>query len=330
MISDCVRRGLHKADDDLLQQLLTLGLDVTAAEHICRDALQLQGDAATSLHERLRSYGVKTVGLRLKVALALKQQTRPSACWPPNCIAERQPPKDVSAAELGKILRGEVNALDTPLTLTRPAADQPSAADAEHIRACVTDSSADRHRMTSVGHAGQPTVGIASDSDDVLQRWTHALSECGDPECGCNRIKYPTVRRMFRDLVVAETLKTHLPTRRAIRYTSIGSGHLLFDFELLSLFQKRGLRIEQVKLPPPFTPLLSIAPNTPLSTSVPIVSLPSTLLLPCHACALTELRHERRWAGDARRSSIQPDVAASPRGCRAARCLLRAGRGRGV
>ncbi|CAJ1375173.1 unnamed protein product [Effrenium voratum] len=83
------------------------------------------------------------------------------------------------------------------------------------------------------------------------------LGECGDPDCMSHRLAWPQVRSRFRDFIVGrfrEAVKG-IDGRQAwwnqdigLRYTSIGSGQLLFDLELLERIRALGVRIAQICL----------------------------------------------------------------------------------
>ena len=89
------------------------------------------------------------------------------------------------------------------------------------------------------------------------------LGECGDTKCGCFRLKLPSGRRRFRQLVaqrVDEDLRAAADAQRilhdtnsstgsaapGVRAVTIGSGGLLTDFEILLDLWSRGQRIESL------------------------------------------------------------------------------------
>lgn len=79
------------------------------------------------------------------------------------------------------------------------------------------------------------------------------LGECGDPECGANRIFRPEVRSQFRDFIIGWASKAMSTDERwhgeaGICYVSLGSGQLLFDLELLERLRSMRIRIAQVCL----------------------------------------------------------------------------------
>ena len=239
MISDCVRRSLQPAPQPppatlptaaLEAQLLGLGLDPRTVGGLLSELPRLLGAGREELNEALRMRGVKPLGQRLKVGISLAEHRRASqanlTAYSGSQIMHAQraapppppPPSDVSAKELGKILRGEVNALDTPVVLTKHAGDGPSAAEAAHVRARVVEAGSGTGTDASNGGcstlfslvdgmavSGKPVVGVSAGSDEVLGLWTRGLCECGDPKCGCNRLSHPAVRRDFRDRVGQHT-----------------------------------------------------------------------------------------------------------------------------
>ncbi|CAK9010713.1 unnamed protein product [Durusdinium trenchii] len=75
------------------------------------------------------------------------------------------------------------------------------------------------------------------------------LGECGDTKCGNYRLgKYAAVRPDFLQFCV-EHIKRQLHQRHELVYCSLGSGQLLFDWELLErLTQKEKLRIRAIHL----------------------------------------------------------------------------------
>ena len=69
------------------------------------------------------------------------------------------------------------------------------------------------------------------------------FAECGDPQCGCNRLKWPHVRGSFASLVLDECARAFEPedagsfrsfmASRRLVYASVGSGLLWFDFDVV-------------------------------------------------------------------------------------------------
>ena len=77
----------------------------------------------------------------------------------------------------------------------------------------------------------------------------NSLGECAESTCSCNRQLFPWVRRRFREMVVAETLRLLAHTgMRSFAYVSLGSGYLLYDFEILAALQEAGAPISSVAL----------------------------------------------------------------------------------
>ena len=72
------------------------------------------------------------------------------------------------------------------------------------------------------------------------------LGECGEAACALNRMKDPSVRNRFAQLVVAHTLAA--AGGRPIRYASLASGHLLMDASILSQLTECGAQLEAVLL----------------------------------------------------------------------------------
>ena len=207
-----------------------LGLDPRTVGGLLSELPRLLGAGREELNEALRMRGVKPLGQRLKVGISLAEHRRASqanlTAYSGSQIMHAQraapppppPPSDVSAKELGKILRGEVNALDTPVVLTKHAGDGPSAAEAAHVRARVVEAGSGTGTdarnggcstlfslVDGMAVSGKPVVGVSAGSDEVLGLWTRGLCECGDPKCGCNRLSHPAVRRDFRDRVGQHT-----------------------------------------------------------------------------------------------------------------------------
>lgn len=73
------------------------------------------------------------------------------------------------------------------------------------------------------------------------------LGECADPMCCAHRLFRPLVRPQFRDFIVA-CIQQAMPQGAWLRYTSLGSGELLFDAELLEHIRRARMHIAQVCL----------------------------------------------------------------------------------
>ncbi|CAE7416500.1 dnaJ [Symbiodinium pilosum] len=80
------------------------------------------------------------------------------------------------------------------------------------------------------------------------------LGECGHANCMAHRLRNPEIRAGFRDFVVT-SVRDAVRTRTewwgsgGLRYTSLGSGELLFDLELLErLREEAGVQIAQICL----------------------------------------------------------------------------------
>ncbi|CAE7485678.1 dnaJ [Symbiodinium natans] len=83
------------------------------------------------------------------------------------------------------------------------------------------------------------------------------LGSCADPDCRAHRLAWPQVRTRFRDFILS---RIRAAVRReegaepwwnpdlGLRYTSVGSGQLLFDLELLERIRFLGVRIAQICL----------------------------------------------------------------------------------
>lgn len=83
------------------------------------------------------------------------------------------------------------------------------------------------------------------------------LGECADPDCRAHRLAWPQVRSRFRDFIVARVRAAARQEEGAqpwwnpevgLRYTSVGSGQLFFDLELLERIRYLGVRIAQICL----------------------------------------------------------------------------------
>lgn len=74
-----------------------------------------------------------------------------------------------------------------------------------------------------------------------------SLAECGAADCGCTRSFFPWVRSHFRDEVMRRAVLAWqcraLPASGVISYTSIGSGLLLGDLDVLAGLQRAGFQI---------------------------------------------------------------------------------------
>ena len=79
-----------------------------------------------------------------------------------------------------------------------------------------------------------------------------ALGECGDPGCGCNRMKRPESRGSFEGVVCRMALAAFGPhmhnQRRPLVYASLGSGLLLPDLILLERLLLAGFHFSAVVL----------------------------------------------------------------------------------
>lgn len=79
----------------------------------------------------------------------------------------------------------------------------------------------------------------------------HVLSECGDARCGAHRLNYPEVRQRFRTFITRTIRKSKKDVawwRDGLRYASLGSGHLLWDCEILERIRAEGVEIQQICL----------------------------------------------------------------------------------
>ena len=88
------------------------------------------------------------------------------------------------------------------------------------------------------------------------------FAECGDPMCGCNRLKNPGVRGSFAELILdnaaheadpatdrvaGSSFRDFMKTRRLV-YATIGCGLLWFDFDVVRRLRGRGVSIGTVVL----------------------------------------------------------------------------------
>ncbi|CAJ1358179.1 unnamed protein product [Effrenium voratum] len=78
------------------------------------------------------------------------------------------------------------------------------------------------------------------------------LSECGDARCGAHRLRHPEVRARFRSFVLRSIRKSKKEAaawwREGLFYASLGSGHLLWDCEMLDRIRAEGVEIRQICL----------------------------------------------------------------------------------
>jgi hypothetical protein len=90
-------------------------------------------------------------------------------------------------------------------------------------------------------------VCLDVDSHEMLKPLA-SLAECGRTACACTRSLYPTVRKHFREAVVRRVLAAReagtLPGDGKLSYTSLGSGMLLGDFDVICGLQEAGFTIE--------------------------------------------------------------------------------------
>eukprot|EP00434_Breviolum_minutum_P044211 symbB.v1.2.039464.t1/scaffold6578.1/size17795/1 len=79
----------------------------------------------------------------------------------------------------------------------------------------------------------------------------HLLSECGDARCGAHRLNYPEVRQRFRTFITRTIRKSKKDVawwKDGLQYASLGSGHLLWDCEILERIRAEGVEIRQICL----------------------------------------------------------------------------------
>ena len=236
----------------LSHQLRELDLEPAIFERLCREAPQLGLHDAAVVREYLKAIGLKPVGLRVRVALELSKVADASSAAhraPCNHVpcggGESDGPPVRSLAVYSRMLRGDLRAIDMPGVFSQPASSAPDERTAALVRAAITGADA-KYRLR--GDGASKAVCIDADGDDAVGRWTCHLCECGDATCGTYRLKRPGVRRSFRELVSGKTSEALLGSGRGVRYVSIGSGGVLFDFELLSQMRRAGLRIETITL----------------------------------------------------------------------------------
>eukprot|EP00930_Biecheleria_cincta_P027514 TRINITY_DN19317_c0_g1_i2.p1 TRINITY_DN19317_c0_g1~~TRINITY_DN19317_c0_g1_i2.p1 ORF type:complete len:948 (+),score=158.98 TRINITY_DN19317_c0_g1_i2:256-2844(+) len=82
------------------------------------------------------------------------------------------------------------------------------------------------------------------------------LGECADPDCPAHRLAWPQIRTRFRDFVVGKVRRAvrgedggpWWNPEEGLRYTSIGSGQLLLDLEIIERIRFVGVRIAQICL----------------------------------------------------------------------------------
>ena len=212
------------------------------------------------LHEELKLRGLSKLGPRLKAANAvlahlvvITTQTSPATPKPSPPASQTARPRNAELAHFRALLRGEINPLYLPETLSAGASEGPSDDAARLVRSTLLD---DRQGLHKTVGGSPPLVGIAQDAVDArVWRWTSALRECGDPKCSLNRLarnrpRQESPRGRFCALVVesmAHSVRLAV-TQTPVRYVSVGAGKALFDFELLAAMQHRGLQIECVAL----------------------------------------------------------------------------------
>jgi len=109
----------------------------------------------------------------------------------------------------------------------------------ERARHCVL------HEAPFVSKDGQVWLNV--DSHEILKPLA-SLAECGLTACACTRSLYPTVRKDFREAVVCRALAAReagtLSADGRLSYTSLGSGRLLGDLDVICGLQEAGFTIE--------------------------------------------------------------------------------------
>ena len=265
-----ISRAVHALGDQrsthLLDQrarLRTLGLDDAVIGSLMADRAiaSLIERASTGhspsreLQQALKERGIGPLGTRLKVALALKSapdHRNTTDVVPADDAWGRQHEPD----QLKAVIRGDISALDLPVELTQPQHRGPDARAAAHVCERFSSSAVPFARRHDVAVSGKPVLGVVAGGDELLDRWTCKLSECGDDACTCCRTQHPHVRRRFRELIVRRTLDAQRHARAptgggGVRYASVGSGHCMFDFDVLAALRHAGAPIEQVTLVDP-------------------------------------------------------------------------------
>lgn len=107
-----------------------------------------------------------------------------------------------------------------------------------------------RHQLLSAAAEYEERGGLVRPAL-ALPQWTEPFGECPDHNCGCNRMREPRVRRRFRNLVVARTVRqlaAQTGVASSVRYVTVGCGNLLSDVEILSGLVERGVRIDYIAL----------------------------------------------------------------------------------
>lgn len=121
--------------------------------------------------------------------------------------------------------------------------------------ACVLDS--ERVLPIVRGLRGKGTLKFVTDNYYRVRHADqtspiYALSECGDARCGAHRLKHPEVRSRFRDFITKTVRKAKRQCTawwtQGLRYASLGSGHLLWDLEILERLRAEGVEIKQICL----------------------------------------------------------------------------------
>ena len=242
--------------------LRSKGFDAPSAEAVCHSATRLLAAQPGEIQSILHGVGIQKMGQRLKVMLAVKAACRVVA-KPEAVVGE-----SLKRARFRQVLRGERSALDIPRVHTKSGSAAPDRLAVAHVHEALLQRSGEPaaqaeestrslyHLVTGVTVNGKPEIGINTNGDPILQRWTNALFECGDGECTCNRLKH-TARSELTERIVrtvsAAAARSRSNVTHPIRYLSVGCGHLLYDFGLLCALCRRipAARIESITLVDP-------------------------------------------------------------------------------
>jgi len=132
-------------------------------------------------------------------------------------------------------------------------------------RAAKACGSRDQVRLAMEQLRGKEKMTLAEKDGQIRPTGPNSpfsgLGSCADPDCRAHRLAWPQVRTSFRDFIVKRIRDAHLGVHpgchpwwhpsAGLRYTSIGSGQLLFDLELIERIRYAGVRIAQICLVDP-------------------------------------------------------------------------------
>lgn len=127
-------------------------------------------------------------------------------------------------------------------------------------RAAKACGSRDRVRLAMDQLRGKEKMSLADKDGQIrpagpMTPFT-GLGSCADPDCVAHRLAWPQVRSRFRDFIVGRIRDAQNNVGdlspwwnpSGFRYSSIGSGQLLFDLDLIERIRYAGVRIAQICL----------------------------------------------------------------------------------